>query len=148
MTYKYLAGVQKVTGAAAGPIVTFVAGAGVRPDVIEIGVFVASTPATGPTIGLGRPAAAGVGAATGSLGQAGRVGDPAAGSTLASSFATTQPTAPTVPMARIALPPTIGAGMVWRFGSNDLVLPASGNLVVWQFTALAVTYETYMVFEE
>ena len=149
MTYRYMAAAQKITGAAAGPIVTLAAGSAVRPDIVEIGIFVASAPATGPTIGFGRPAAAGSGGnTTAVLGQAGQTTSPAAGSNLVSAFVTTQPTAPTVPMTRITLPPSIGAGMVWRLDSNELVLAASGQLVLWQFSALAVTYECYMRWEE
>lgn len=148
MTQLYMAGVQKVTGAAAGPIATLVAPSTTRPDIREIGIFVASAPATGPTVGFGRPAAVGAGAATGALGQATEPADPAALCTLAASFATTQPTAPAVPMARITLPPSIGAGMVWTFDPNTMAVAQSGNLVLWQFSALAVTYEVYMKWEE
>lgn len=148
MTQLYSVGLQKVTGAAAGPIATFLAGSATRPDIREIGVFVASAPATGPTVGLGRPAAAGAGAATGSLGQALDPADPAATSTWVTSFATTQPTAPTVFFNRMTMPNVIGAGMVWTFGINELAVAASGNLVLWQVSALAVTYEVYIKFEE
>ncbi len=148
MTQLYMAAVQKVTGAAAGPIATLVAASTSRPDIREIGVFVSSVPASGPTIGIGRPAAVGAGAATGALGQATEPADPAALCTLAASFATTQPTAPSVPMARLSLPPAIGAGMVWTFDPNTLAVAQSGNLVLWQFTALAVTYDVYVKWEE
>ena len=148
MTQLYKVALQKTTGAAAGPIYTFLAGSGTRPDIREIGIFVASAPATGPTIGIGRPAAAGTGAATGSLGQALDSADPAATSTWVTSFATTQPTAPTIFFDRITLPPTIGAGFVWSFGINELAVAASANLVIWQASSLATTYEGYIKFEE
>ena len=149
MTQLYMAALQKVTGAAAGPIATLLAPAGARPDIREIGIFVASAPATGPTIGFGRPAAVGAGGASGGLlGQATEPADPAATCTLAPAFVTTQPTAPAIPMTRITLPPSIGAGMVWTFNPQELAVAQSGNLVLWQFSALAVTYEVYMKWEE
>lgn len=148
MTQLYEGGTQKVTTAAAGPIITILSGAASRPDVREIGIFMASAPATGPTIGVGRPAAVGAGAATGVLGQATDVSDPAAVTTIVTSFATTQPTAPTIPLRRMTLPAVIGAGIVWVWAPNELNIPTSGNLVVWQYSALAVTYEVYVKFEE
>jgi hypothetical protein len=148
VTQLYESGVQKVTGAAAGPIATLLTPSTSRPDIREIGVFVSSAPATGPTIGIGRPAAIGVGAGTGALGQATDVGDPAGTCTLVTSFATTQPTAPTVPMRRMSLPNVIGAGIVWTWSQNELNVPISSNLVIWQFTALAVTYDVYVRWEE
>lgn len=148
MTQLYSVGLQKVTGAAAGPIATFLAGSATRPDIREIGVFCASAPATGPSIGLGRPAANGAGAATGTLGQALDPADPAATSTLVTSFATTQPTSPASFFTRMTLSPVIGSGFVWTFGYNELAVAASQNLVIWQISALAVTYEVYIKFEE
>lgn len=148
MTQMYEIGLQKVTSAAAGPIVTLLSASTARPDIREIGIFVASAPATGPTVGIGRPAANGSGTATGSLGQATDVADPAATSTLVTSFGTTQPTAPTNFMRRIALPPTIGAGVIWTWEPNMFNMAVSSNLVLWQVSSLAVTYEVYIRFEE
>jgi hypothetical protein len=146
MTQLYEAAVQKVTTAAAGPIATIVATAAARPDIVEIGIFAASAVAS--TIGLGRPAAVGAGAATGSLGQALDPADPAAVCTLASSFATTQPTAPAVFMRRIDLAATIGAGVIWAWDRNQLCVPQSGNLVILQLSAAIVTYDVYVKWEE
>jgi hypothetical protein len=148
MTQLYEAALQKVTSAAAGPIVTLVATSGARPDIREIGVFVSSAPASGPTIGYGRPAAVGSGTPTGALGQATDAADPAAVCTLASSFATSQPTAPSVAMRRLSLPNSIGAGVIWTFDRNAFNVPQSGNVVIWQFSALAVTYDVYVQWEE
>lgn len=148
MTQLYEAALQKVTGAAAGPIATLLTTAGSRPDIREIGIFVSSAPATGPTIGVGRPAAIGTGVATGVLGQATDHADLAAVCTLTSSFATTQPTAPSNFMRRISLPNAIGAGIIWTWEINGLNVPASGNFVIWQASALAVTYDVYVRWEE
>src|SRR5690349_13165449 len=148
MTQLYEVGLQKTTAAAAGPIFTLLTGSAARPDIREIGIFVSSAPASGPTVGIGRPAAAGAGTATGSLGQATDVNDPAATCTLVSSFATTQPTAPSIFMRRISLPNTIGAGVVWTFDRQDLNIGPSANFVIWQASALAVTYDVYVKWEE
>jgi hypothetical protein len=148
MTQMYEVGLQKVTSAAAGPIVTLVAPSTSRPDIREIGVFMSSTPASGPTIGLGRPAAVGSGTLTGSLGQATEPADPAATCTLVSSFGTSQPTAPSIFMRRLSLPASVGAGIIWTWDRNMLAVAQSGNLVLWQLTALAVTYDVYWVWEE
>jgi hypothetical protein len=146
MTQLYEAGVTKTTAAAAGPIVTLLAGAASRPDIREIGIFVSS--AVAATIGIGRPAAVGAGAATGTLGQATDQADPVSTCTLTTSFATTQPTAPTNFMRRMGLPGTIGAGIVWVWEPQAFNIPASGNLVIWQISALAVTFDLYVKWEE
>jgi hypothetical protein len=148
VTQLYEAAVQKVTSAAAGPIATFVAGSAARPDIREISITLASAPTAGPSVGIGRPAGLGSGTLTGALGQATDVNDPAGTSTLVSAFGTTQPTAPAVPMRRISLPNAIGAGVIWTWDRQDLNVAPSGNLVIWQFTALAVTYDIYIKFEE
>jgi hypothetical protein len=143
----YEVGLTKTTAAAAGPIVTLLTSATARPDIREIGIFIAPT-AAAATIGLGRPAAAGTGTATGTLGQALDAGDPAATCTLVTSFATTQPTAPTNFMRRIDLPATVGAGVVWTYPPNTFNVPVSSNFVIWQLSAVAVTYDIYVQWEE
>lgn len=148
MTQLYEIALQKVTGAAAGPIVTLTSGSAARPDIREIAIFVSSAPATGPTVGVGRPAAQGTGAATGTLGQATDINDPAATCTLVTSYATTQPTAPTAFMRRISLPNSIGAGVIWTYDRQDLNMSPSTSFVVWQISALAVTYDVYIKWEE
>lgn len=147
MTQLYEAGLQRTTAAAAGPIITFLASSSSRPDIREIGVFVSSAPATGPTIGIGRPAAVGATASGAVLGQATDVSDPAATCSLVPTW-TTAPTSPSVFFRRLSLPNTIGAGIIWTFDRQDLNVPVSGNLVIWQASALAVTYDFYIKWEE
>jgi hypothetical protein len=142
MAHLYAAGVTKTTGAAAGPIATVLTAAGSRGEILEIGVFIAS--AVAADIGIGRPAANGVGGATGVVVQAEDSNDVAGVTTLVSSFATTQPTAPTNPMRRISLPATIGAGIIWSWNPSELMVPVSSNFVIWQFTAVAVAYNCYV----
>jgi hypothetical protein len=147
MTQLYEAALQKVSGAAAGTVVTLLSGAAARPDVREIGIFVSSAPATGPTLGLGRPAAVGVTTSGAVLGQATDVNDPAATCSLVPTW-TTAPTSPTIFMRRISLPASIGAGIIWTFDRQDLNIGPSGNLVIYQTTAVATTYDIYVKWEE
>lgn len=146
MTQLYEAGVTKTTGAAAGPIATLLGPSSLRLDIREIGIFVSSAVAS--TIGIGRPAAVGAGAATGTLGQALDLADGASLSTLTTSFATTQPTAPTNFMRRLSLPATVGAGVAWIWEPMALKLAASGNLVIWQISTAAVTFDLYVKWAE
>jgi hypothetical protein len=138
----YEVGLQKTTGAAAGPIETLLTPAGTRAVVREIGVF--ATTAVAGEVGLGKPAANGSGAATGTLGQACDWADVAALTTLVTSFATTQPTAPTNFFRRIQLPAVIGAGIIWSWDRGEFIVPVSSNLVIWQLSAAAVTYDVYV----
>jgi hypothetical protein len=146
VTHLYQAGVSKTTGAAAGPIATLVTASSPRAEIVEIGVF--ATTAVASTVQLGRPAAAGTGGLTGQLGQAMDPNDVAGASTLVTSFATTQPTAPTNVMAVIGLPGVIGAGMVWTWNRGEFILPISSNLVLWQLTTSAVGFVAYMKWYE
>lgn len=140
----YEAGVQKTTGAAAGPIITVATGTR-RCSVLELGIF--ATTAVAGEVGTGRPGNTPAGALTGTLVQAGDPADEAGTTTATTSWATTQPTAPSNPMRRIQLPAVIGAGIVWSWAPGDLLVPASSTttaLVVWQFSAAAVTYDVYV----
>jgi hypothetical protein len=146
MGNRYEVGLTKTTTAAAGPITTLVTAAGSRAVIREIGIF--ATTAVAGEIGIGRPAAVGSGALTGTLGQALDSSDVAALTTLVTSFATTQPTAPTNFFRRIQLPAVIGAGIVFVWEPQEFVLPISANLVIWQISTAAVTYDTYVKWAE
>jgi hypothetical protein len=145
MTQLYEAAIQVAKSAAAGPIATLVASSTSRPDVREIGLF--ATTAVSGTIGIGRPAAVGVTPTMTPLGQATDQADPAATCALVTTFGTA-PTAPSVFMRRITLPAVIGAGVVWTWEPQALNVPASGNLVIWQISTAAVTYDLYVKWEE
>lgn len=145
MTQLYEAGIQRVTGAAAGNIATLVAPSTSRPDIREIGIF--NTSGVACTIGYGRPAAPWSAPAMTPLGQAADAADPNATCALVTS-GTTAPTAPAVFMRRITLPAVVGSGIIWAFEPQSLNVPQSGNLVIWQTSALAVTYDLYVKWEE
>lgn len=146
MSHLYEVGLTKTTTAGPVPIMTILPGTP-RAEIREIGIFISANGGASE-IGLGRPAAVGTGAATGSLGQALDSSDAAAGTTLVTSFATTQPTAPTVPFRRIMLPAIVGSGVVWVWGQGELIATAAAPLVVWQFTSIITTYDMYIKFVE
>jgi hypothetical protein len=135
--------ITKTTGAAAAPIATLGASTTRDPRVYEVCVSV-STAVSGE-VGLMRPANTPAG---GSGGQVGAAMDTSYAAGLATT-ANAWTTAPTVGTAfrRMVLPATIGAGVIWTF-PQGLVVPVSGFLVVWQFSALAVTYSVSFDYEE
>ena len=141
---RYGIGISKTTGAAAGLLTQLRAGASRDLRVYEIGVF-ASTAVSG-TIGLIRPSAVG---ATFTSSGVGAPEDNAAGAGVAvvDTAATTAPTIGTNYMRRIVLPGSIGAGVIWTFpvGIN---VPISTSLALWQISSLAVSYETYFLYDE
>jgi hypothetical protein len=146
----YEAGQTKTTGAAAGPIVTILPGtlgAGIRaPEIREIGVFNVSGVAG--EIGTGIPAAAGTGGASASeTVQALNQLDPAGHTTLITSFTTLQPTAPGNPYRRAEVQAVVGAGVIWTWAPGEWILWSGATIpqvVVWQFSSLAVTYDVYI----
>lgn len=127
------AAVEIITGATPG-----------RAKLLEIGIFAAA--ATAATFGLGIPQAVGVT-------PAGLVDfepeDPndvlASGVLRAALSWGTSPTIPAKFYRRIALPATIGTGVIWTF-PKGLTLPVSNSLVVWNGAANPVA-DIYAVFE-
>lgn len=145
----FSAGTTKTTGAAAGMIGVVVpaalgSGAGV-PEIREIGIFNQSGVAA--QVGLGIPAAAGSGALTSvtvqDITNFGRTGHTLVGT----SYATTQPTAPSAFFLRADLQAVSGAGLIftWLPGEFQLWSGAAVNTaVIWQISASAVTYDFYV----
>jgi hypothetical protein len=141
---RYGIGISKTTAAAAGLLVQLRAGAGRDLRVYEIGVF-ASTAVSG-TVGLIRPSAVGATFTSSGVG-ASEDNAAAAGVAVVDTAATTAPTIGSNYMRRIVLPGSIGAGVIWTFpvGIN---VPVSTSIALWQVSALAVTYETYFLYDE
>jgi hypothetical protein len=149
----YEVSLQKTTTAAAGPIVSIIPGAlgaGIRmPSIREIGVYNQSGAAA--EVGLGLPAAIGVGAATGTLVQALDQIDAAGHTNLATSFATTQPTAPTNFYRRAQIQAVAGAGAIWTWGQDEWPLWSGATIphvVVWQISAVICVYDVYLKVSE
>jgi hypothetical protein len=151
----YELGQQKTTGASAGPVVTLIPLAltiGVQPaHLLEMGIFNVSGVAA--EIGLGTPLAAGTGGqATGATVQ------PVAGwlnagdTTVALTFTTLQPTAPANFQRRAELQAVVGAGIIWTWDEGEFPLwqggAQSGQVVLWQVSSLAVTYDVYVKVSE
>lgn len=123
--------------------IEIIAAATPRPKIMEIGIFLAA--ATASVFGLGRPDAAGD-TPTGPIAVlAEDEGDPAGTTTTALAWATS-PTAPTQYIRRIALPATIGTGVIWTF-PRGLVIPVSGTIVIMNIGATGVA-DVYVVVEE
>lgn len=142
----YMLGLQKTTGAAAGPIVTIVPAALAAgtplAELREIRVFNQSGVVA--EAGMGIPAAAGTGAVTGGTVQPLSQLAPAGHTQVATSFATTQPTAPANFYDREEMQAVQGAGLIFTYAPGEWPLwpgAAIPQVVLWQFSALAVTYD-------
>jgi len=145
----YEGAMTKTTGAAAAPFAEIIAAAiaaGKRlPEIREIGIFNQSGVAA--EIGIGRPAAIGVTPATLTTVQATHAADVIAGNTTIAATWGTAPTAPTTFMRRAELQGVVGAGVIFTWGANEFTLwsaSAIGTIVLWQISALAVTYDLYV----
>lgn len=139
---------KTATATTSVPITTLLTASGSRAVVREVGIFMANAVAC--TVGLGKPAANGSGAATGTLGQAEDWADVASLTTLVTTFATTQPTAPTNFFRRATLPAVIGAGIIWSWEPGEFIVPVSSNFCLWQVSSVtsAGQYETYVKWSE
>lgn len=140
---RYGNSVTKTTSTAAAPIATMSASASRPLRVYEIGIT-ASTAVSGE-VGIMRPANS---PATPSGGQVGSAMDynSVAGLAVSANAWATAPTAGTG-IRRMVLPATVGAGVIWSF-PQGIYVAASAFLVVWQYTALAVTYSVYFDYDE
>ena len=107
-----------------------------RIKLLEIGFTLAAATAT--TIGLGRPQV--IGNTPGGTYDFLPV-DPndvvAANLVLSATSWAATPTVPLAFFTRIALPNTIGTGVVWPF-PEGIVIPVSSSLVLWNITANSV----------
>lgn len=99
-----------------------------RVAVREVGITLNAATAT--TIGLGRPAAIGITPTSPVTLLAQDPADSAATSTHALAWGT-GPTVPANFFRRVALPATIGAGIIWTFGPRELVIAVSAAMVLW-----------------
>jgi len=142
--------VTKTTGAAAGAIISIVPaaiGSGHRmPEIREIGIFNVSGVAA--EIGLGIPAALGTGGvSTNQLVQdINNVGITGL-TNLVTAYVSTQPTAPTTFFRRAELQGVIGAGIIWTWGVGEWPIWSGATVnapVLWQLSAVAVTYDVYV----
>jgi len=114
-----------------------------RVKVLEIGLFLAA--ATASIIGLGRPAAIGITPTTPVDFLQEDPNDVLASGVVQSALAwATPPTVPVAFLRRIALPATIGTGVIWTF--DDLVIPVSFSIVLWNLGTNSVL-DCYAVVE-
>ena len=115
-----------------------------RAKLLELGVF--SAAATAATFGLGIPAINGDTPAGPVDFEPEDPNDVLANGVLQSALAwNTSPTVPAKFFRRIALPSTIGTGVIWTF-PKGLTLPVSDSLVLWNLAANPVV-DAYAVFE-
>ena len=107
-----------------------------RVRLMEIGFFLVA--ATASIIGLGRPAAIGITPTTPKNFVPYDSNDVIASGVIQSSLAWgTGPTVPADFLRRIALPATIGTGVIWTFG-DGIVIPVSKSLILWNLAANSV----------
>lgn len=104
-----------------------------RVRLLELGLFLNA--ATASVVGLGRPAAIGVTPTSPIDFLPEDPNDVLASGVVQSAVAwATAPTAPTNFFRMIALPATIGTGVIWTF-PKGLVIPASSSIVLYLIAA-------------
>jgi len=114
-----------------------------RAAILEIGIFLAA--ATASTYGIGRPQAIGVTPTTPVTVLAEDYAAPAGTVQTALAWGT-GPTVPTYFFRRIALPATIGTGVIWTF-PRGLIIPVSSSIVLWNLATNGVV-DCYVVIDE
>lgn len=141
---RYSVGFTKTTGAAAGLIAQLRTPAA---DCRVLEIIVTASSAASGTVALVR--STGVGATFTSLVPVAEDPKSGASTCLLDTVAGTAPTLATVPLRRITLPATVGGGVDWAWtDSRGIIIPPSSSLVLWQFSALAVTYDATVIYDE
>lgn len=134
--------VDGTTGAAAWEIRTGATPG--RAKLIELGFTLAA--ATASVIGLGRPQAIGITPTTPVDFLPEDPNDVVASGVVQSSLAWgTGPTIPVSFLRRIALPATIGVGVIWTFPKGT-VIPVSSSIILWNLGTNSVL-DAYAVVE-
>lgn len=118
------------------------ASSGQRVRVKEIGISLVTAAAT--VIGIGRPAAIGT-TPTSPLAVLPEDPNDVTGTTTTAMAWATGPTVPASFFRRWSFPATIGAGLILPF--NNLVIPASGSLVLWNILGGA-TLDVHVTVDE
>lgn len=139
-------GAMRTTGAAAGAAFAALrAGTGQRLYVREIGLYL--TAATALSLGIIRAVTMGT-ASTSLVGQACDSADATATGNVDSAWSAV-PTIGTAYLDRITLPAAAGAGLILPYGRGELVIPASGSVLLWNLGAAAgPALDVHFVWEE
>jgi hypothetical protein len=107
-----------------------------RARLLELGFFLVA--ATASVIGLGRPAAIGITPTAPVDFVPEDPNDVIASGVIQSAVAWgTGPTVPAAYLRRIALPATIGQGVIWTF-PEGIVIPISSSIILWNISAASV----------
>jgi hypothetical protein len=114
-----------------------------RARIMEIGIFMAA--ATASVVGIGRPAAIGTSPTSPQTVLPEDPGDPAGTVTTCLAWGGV-PTVPANFLRRVNLPAVIGAGVILTF-PRGLILPISGEIVLWNITATGVM-DVHVVVDE
>lgn len=141
----YSQGVNTVITTTTSPSLDIKASSVNAPKLMEYAINLAA--ATASTYGLGRPGNDGSVAQTSPvLFQAENPGDPAANTGSAVAW-TTAPTVPSVFLRRVALPASIGSGVIWTF-PRGLTMPSTKGLVNWNLAANSANTNIWAVVDE
>lgn len=142
---RYTVGITAAAAAAGAPYMDIRTTATDRAFLLELGIFVSTAVAS--SVGLVRSTAVGTASTTSAL-RPEDSGDPA-GTALAGSVWSANPTLDTVYLRRANFAANIGAGVIWTFGGRGLVIPVSSSLVIANFGAAAgAALNIYAVIDE
>lgn len=108
--------------------------------ILRVGVFYSVLSSNAQELGLVRMNAVGTGSITSTAGADYENGTSVG--VLETAWATARPTRTGSRFARELIPLTIGAGFIWDFGPNGIMIPNSGGMVLEQISASGATLGT------
>jgi len=122
-----------------------------RARLVEVGVFIGTAPTSAPDIVLTRMNAVGTGTITSAAGSAHDSAEPASTAVLETAWATTRPTFLTTYLRRGTLPLSVGAGFIWTFSRDGLLIPINAGMVLANVAASGATlgvFNGYVTWDE
>lgn len=130
---RYDLGFRTLDGTVSAPAAEIRSTSSDKPRLLELGMFQVAAAASAMIIGLGVPAALGVGPISATKMLPEETADPAAAVLIATQWAT-KPTSPTYFYRRINAAAGIGNGMITGF-PRGLSIAVSSSLVLWNILA-------------
>lgn len=148
---RYSLGVQKASITAAGPMVDLMASSTDRYRLLELGVTVSAMTGTSPVLTMGLYRTTAVGTRTSPVTVLAEDNADAAGTATVATAWSANPTNAANPLRRFSLN-AVGAGIVWSWPQNGLMVANSLSLVLQAITVAGTTpsftLEVYYVIDE
>lgn len=142
---RYTVGLNSTVTTTGAGRVQLRAGSADRVSVVEIGLTIGA--ATASTFGLYRSATLGTTSTT-VVPVPHDPGDGASPTVVETAWSAAPTISTNVPLRRITLPATVGAGFVWQFYDKPIIIATSAGLILWALSTTANVQDMWVTFDD